>query len=242
MQAGGPAFFSSANMSDPQKHIKRKRLARPLTLVLFGVLFLVLPFLNYFTFAYQSRIPLQLVWVVLRAMDPVFLILTLMPFAVGVGLLAVKKWGWYSFLVFAGLLIGYNLFTLAVNPVLTNLGALLNALLGCAAAFYFVRRDISAPYMKMYPRGWRYQKRRPHRIGVQIDGEERETSDMSASGFYVEWENCPYQPNDTVRIKFDREQEQFDIEGGVVRVDDRGAGFAFRGLTASQKKALRKLV
>lgn len=223
-----------------QKFKRRRRLSRPTTLVFFGVVFLLLPFLNYFAYSYRYGIPLRFVGLILETMPLPFMGLMLLSFPVGIGLLLVQKWGWFLFLGYAGLLVSYDLYVIFTNPDPYNFLALLNAVLGCAAVMYFARKDVSAPYMKMYPRGWRGQKRVPHVMQIKVEDTELKTRDLSATGFYADWPNCPYNPNDGVRLRFELDGEIFDIRGGVVRVDDNGAGIAFRDLSDEQSRLLEK--
>lgn len=220
---------------------RRKRLAKPKALVVFGMAFLALPIMNFLAFSVQNRISLQFPDRAFQSMDPVFLVLLFAPFFAGIGLIRIKKWGWYFFLGYALVLICYNLIVLFLNPVIFNLAAIINAGLGVLAVFYFTRRDISTPYMKMYPRGWRGQRREPLQIPVEIDGVQLMTRDLSRTGLYVEWPECPHDPTDAVGIRFTLEGHFFELDGGVVRVDGTGAGVAFRELNDEQERMLARL-
>ena len=226
-----------------QKFKKRKRLARPRTLVFFGVLFLLMPFLNYLTFAYfrlsPYSIPLYKAHLVIPAMKPMAVLLLLMAFAVGVGLLMVKKWGWYLLWIYALALILYDAYVLLRFPLWDNYVSRLNTIPGFAAVFYFIQRDVSTPYMKMYPRGWRFHKRKPMELEVIVDGRKFLTRDFSIGGFYVDWADCPHDPNDSVTISFEINGEPFEAAGGVVRVEYNGCGIALRGMDASTSKRLK---
>ena len=149
---------------------RRRRIRRPWTLLFFGIAFLLLPFLNYLGITSQLQISPQMPVVALKLLNPVELILLFTPILVGIGLLAVKRWGWWLFLAYAVVLIVHNIYALARSPGYYNAGALIQTILGVAAVLYFVRRDISAPYMRMYPRGWRIQKRKPVEVEVLVDG------------------------------------------------------------------------
>jgi hypothetical protein len=118
--------------------IKRKRLSRPKTLVIFGILFLLLPFQNFRIILFHS--------------DIFALFLMLLPIPVGIGIINVKRWGWQLFFVYASLLILYNLQVFVFNFKLYNFAALFNSIIGFVAIAYFARKDISAPYFKMYRR------------------------------------------------------------------------------------------
>lgn len=219
---------------------RRRRIRRPLTLVLFGLAFLFLPILNYLGMTNQMGVPLREVRTSFALLSPVELVLLLTPLAVGVGLLAVKRWGWWLFLGYACVLIAYNLYAVARTPGLYNAIALFNTVVGMAAVFYFVRRDISAPYMRMYPRGWRLQKRRPIEIEVIVDGIRRRTIDASTAGLYVAWPDCYRSPGEEVHLTFAVNGTEYKTRAGLVRVDEEGAGVAFRGAPRSFRRNLSR--
>jgi hypothetical protein len=167
------------------------------------------------------------------------IILLLIPLAVGVGLLATKKWGWWLFMVYGVSLSFYNLYVLAVSPNFINLSATLQSILGIATVFYFTQKDISAPYMKMYPRGWRMQRRNPIEISVVVNGITLNTRDVSETGIYVNLPNANLSINQSVTVVIPTSEGDLQIEAGVVRVDENGAGIAFRNLDNDTKKVLK---
>lgn len=222
--------------------IKRKRLSRPKTLVIFGVLFLLLPFLNYDLLSRQLGVSVQNFRIILFHSDLFALFLMLLPIPVGIGIINVKRWGWQLFLVYASLLILYNLQVFVFNFKLYNFAALFNSIIGFVAIAYFARKDISAPYFKMYPRGWRLQKRKPIEMDVTVDGKKLKTTDVSSTGFYALWADCPYELNQAVNVHFTLENKVYDLQAGIVRVDQNGVGIAFRGLPLLVSKELSGFV
>lgn len=219
---------------------RRRRMSRPGTLVFFGLVFLLLPFVNYAAYAARYGIPPAMASLVLKTMPWPFVIMMLLSFPVGLGLLLVKKWGWFLFLAYSVLLVAYNVYVILTNHDPYNFLALALTTLGCVAIVYFSRKDVSAPYMKMYPRGWRGQRRVPVEIPIRVGEKNLKSRDISPSGFYADWPDCPHNPNDAVRLIFELDGEELQLEGGVVRVDDNGAGIAFRGLTREQSALLEK--
>ena len=229
-------------MEEAKEFKKRRRLARPKPLVLFGVLFLFLPLINYFIISYQMQIPFTYPKLLLSGLRPMQLGLLFAPIIVGIGLLSVEKWGYFVFLVYSGILILHNLVVVLQNPVLYNLGAVAQTLFGTTAILYFIRKDISAPYMKMYPRGWRLEKRKPIGIEIAIFEKKMKTRDVSVTGFYVDWTDCPYNINDDVLVIFEIAKEKFRLEAGIVRIDDEGVGIALRDMDAETEKRLENSV
>ena len=145
-------------------------MARPPMLVVFGALFILLPLFNYFRLTYEAGISWQHPALLFEVLDPVALTLLLLPLPVGIGLLLVRTWGWWLFLFFAALLITYNAVLLIFEPGISRAWTMFESILGIAAVFYFLRTDISAPYMKVYPRGWRMQRRHPIHTEVTVAG------------------------------------------------------------------------
>lgn len=227
-------------MLSNKKFKKRKRISRPKPLILAGVLFLILPFINYLIISYQMKIDFLSPILFLSTLKPLQLCLLFSPIVVGFGLLSVAKWGYFVFLIYSAILILHNIVFFAENPVLYNLAALMQTFFGTVAILYFIRKDISAPYMKMYPRGWRLEKRKPFILNVSISEKTMQTRDMSISGFYVDWVDCPYHINDDVLVIFEVGSEKFRLEAGIVRIDDSGVGIAFRDMSKEIETRLEK--
>ncbi len=221
---------------------KRTRYKRPWSLLIFGVGFLILPFYNYYFVARVLGQPLEHVALNLARVGPLYTLLMLLALVVGAGLLAVQKWGWFAAMAYSGTLIVYNTYIIAVFPTDFNYGAIARTIVGTLLLIYFGRKDISAPYFKMYPRGWRLQKRPPVRIDLRVNDTERRTCDFSARGFYVEWPECALNPNDAVTIRLNLDGTEQSLRAGVVRVDPGGAGIAFRGLNRATRKKLAAFV
>lgn len=220
----------------------RKRLAKPKTLVVFGFLFLLLPVVNYLLLCYQKGISPKHIGIVLRHSDIFAVALIFLAIPVGIGLLKVKIWGWRLFLIYAVLLIAYNIQTFFFNPKVLNLAVFLESLLGITSVFYFTRKDISAPFFKMYPRGWRMQKRKPIEIEVEIEGEKLYSTDISSSGIYVKSEKSKYDVNQAVSVRFSLGEKEYKFLAGVVRIDEEGFGIAFRDVSNQVRKELATLV
>ena len=222
---------------------RRKRIKRPLTLVLFGLFFLLLPIYNYFGLAFKYQIHPSLVFRTLQVTNSIELLLLFLPIAVGLGLLIVSKWGWWLFLTFASSLVFYNLYSIMQNPVLANVSALAQTIILMGGIFYFLRKDISAPYMKMYPRGWRFQKRYPLEIKVALNGIELLTRDFSSKGIYVTWPGVNLSLGSEVNLAFTLNNQSFHCKGGVAVVNEgHGTGIAFRNIDSQQAEQLRQAV
>lgn len=218
---------------------RRKRISRPLPVIIFGILFLILPFVNYVNFAYHFQIPFQEFGKVFKIVDTIAIILAIVPFAVGTGILLVKRWGWFLFLFYSILVLFYNAMVLISEPSDTNILTLVQSAIGFGAMFYFLKPDISAPYMKMYGRGWRFQVRKPIETDIAVNDLKLRTRDLSSTGFYVEWPNCPHELNQEVKVTLVIEKQTLELKAGVVRLDNVGAGIAFRSLDPATSKTIK---
>lgn len=208
----------------------------------YGLIFFILPIVNYFNFAFQIQVPIHDVSTVVKIIDVFALILSVVPFVFAIGILLVKRWGWFMFLGYSLLVLFFNTVVLFYDPTDLNIFTLVQCIIGFTAIFYFLKPDISTPYMKMYGRGWRYQKRKPVEVELMIDMHKLKTKDISATGFYVEWSECPLSLNQEVDILFSIENQKLSVKAGVVRLDSEGAGFAFRYLDNQSKLTLKKLI
>ena len=212
---------------------RRHRVRRPWTLLLFGFVFCLLPVANYVSIAHSIGLPLRFYRLVLSALNPVEWFLWIAPLPVGIGLLSVKKWGWYLLLAYGVVLSGYNLFVAASAFSRYNLGALVTTVFGLSAVIYFVRRDVAAPYMKMYPRGWRGESRTPVGISVSVNGRLVLSRDISERGLYVEWPDYEGATGSAVSVEVELAGMSFQLPAGVARVDRGvGVGLAFRDMDA----------
>jgi hypothetical protein len=220
---------------------RRRRIARPLPILVFGVVFLLLPIANYIDFAYKLDISPSNFFFVIKNTNIFALVLAVLPFPVGIGILLVKRWGWWSFLLYSILTIFYNILVLISESeeMVGNAITLIQSSIGFTAMFYFLKPDISAPYMNIDSRGWRFQRRKPIETKVVINGLPLLTKDFSATGFYVEWPSSTLSLNQEVKIDLNLDGEDFKLNGGIVRIDERGVGLAFRSL---EKEIQRKLL
>lgn len=224
------------------KKERRERLKRPKTLLFFGILFLFLPLINYLYIANQLELNYKEISVVLKSIDYFALFLLLLPIFVGIGILSVQKWGWWLFLLYSILLIIYDIYALTLSPTYFNIGVLLRSIVGIFAIIYFTRKDISAPYFKMYPRGWRGEKRKPIEMEIKIDEKELITKDISLSGFYIGLKDSDYSINQKLDIILNLEKNPIQLKGGVVRIDKNGIGIAFRNLNSKNKEILKEIL
>ncbi|MCB1319718.1 MAG: DUF2127 domain-containing protein, partial [Leptospiraceae bacterium] len=205
--------------------MSRVRYRLPKALIVFGSILIASPVLNYFALASSLGIPFSYPRLVLSFVNPWIVPLLILPVIIGVGLLRIKKWAWYLFMIYAPVLIGYNVYVLIERPDAFNISALLITILFGAALVFIAHKDISAPYVKMYPRGFRLEKRRPLQLELTINGQPRTTRDLSDTGVYVDWPDCPLEPGHTVKLQ--HPELNGERSATVVRVDAAGVGLFF---------------
>jgi hypothetical protein len=160
------------------------------------------------------------------------------PFPTGTGLLRGKKWAWWAFLVYAAILIIHESVGLLLEPGALRLSGLGLLVAGLVAVIYVSRQDLSAPYFKMYPRGWRLQMRKPVVISVQIGDQEFTSTDLSVAGLYAMLPDPEFELNQAVPVRFRIGADAFELTAGVARIDEDGVGFAFRRLKSGERKRL----
>lgn len=221
---------------------RRTRVKKPISIFVVSFLLIVSPIYNYYL---QLLILNQGInWTNIRSLrftgiEITFLII---PVICGIGLYFIKKWAWYLFILYSGILILFNIYAVFVNPVNFNFYSLFESTIIFLSATYFLKKDISAPYLKMYPRGWRGERRKPIQIQLRINSEDHLTKDISDVGFYVDWKDVPFEINQEVFVEMETETDKRIFAAGVVRKDTNGAGFAFRRLSEEDNMWILKRV
>ncbi len=224
---------------------RRKRQKKPLAIIIISIVFFSLPFFNYISLVYRNNIALTdfvtaYEFLTIPPIGIIGIILLLLPFAVGVAILSVKKWGWYFFIAYALALIVFNLAVLIKHPVAYNIFANIQTLFLFSAIIYFMQKNISAPYMHAYPRGWRMQHRKLLEISVTIDGKPYKTKDIGNAGIFAIWPNCNKNINDEFKVSFELDGQSFTEIGAIARIEEEGVGIAFREISDDTKKQLKK--
>lgn len=88
---------------------------------------------------------------------------------VGAGLLAVRRWAWRAFVVYAPAFAILDIYGFANAPTWFNAGALAETVFAFGAMAYFIRRDIFAPYLAEQDRGFRDRTRHNMTVPVLVD-------------------------------------------------------------------------
>ena len=217
------------NLFKPSKN-KRKRYLLPTEILIVSILLILLPFLDYFLICWQLKLRLTEINFFLKFYGKWNFLVMLMPIPIGIGLIAMRKEAWYALIAYGIFIIFFNLYYLIKIPVQYNIFSLLFSIAVFSFMVYYTRKDIAAPYIKDYKRGWRLAKRKPIRLKVIVNGKDKTTRDISPRGFFAETTNSNYKLNEEVKVHLNT---KFGVErilrAGVVRIDTHGVGFAFRG-------------
>jgi hypothetical protein len=215
----------------------RKRVKLPLSILIIGIILVLLPFLSIFLINLKEGITIL---TIIRQLNWYQLVLIFIPLFVGIGLLRVKKIAWYALILYGTILILWNIYTATYHPSNWNYFALIESILFFVFILYFLRKDISSPYFKLYPRGWRGEKRYPTRIKIQVNGNEFETRDFSFAGFYFDSDlKEQYELGEEVKVRLPEMKEE--LNAGIVRIDTNGVGVAFRNLTVKTREEIEQL-
>ena len=212
---------------------RRKRIQRPKELIVISALLILSPIYNYILQLKMHGYGLNLAGLQNLKFNLLEYLFLFIPVVSGIGLYYIQKWAWYLFLIYSSILISFNLYAVILRPIKYNFYSLFESSIVLIGAIYFLRKDISAPYFKMFPRGFRGEKRKPIQINLKVNQETKKTKDFTISGFYVSWENANFQLNQEVEIEI---ENKIKLKAGVVRIDyenDKasGIGFAFRSVT-----------
>ena len=207
---------------------RRRRLKKPLILTTIGVVFLFLPVFNVIFNSIYYSIPLN---ESLLTFSTFGIILLLLSPIIGVGILQVQKWGWYAFVMYNFLVIGFNFYTILNRGNIYTYSIFFQSISFFIVIGYFLLRDISAPYFSLIQRGFRSEKRKELQIDVKIDGNIYKTKNISNLGLLVEWPYCTKNPGDEIEIEIlgnTTDLNSTSRKAGIVRLIDIDVGIAFR--------------
>jgi hypothetical protein len=209
---------------------RRTRVKKPTSLIVISGLLILSPIYYYCLLLFVKKLPVSWFHIQSIRLTGIEICFVVLPVICGIGLYLIKKWAWYLFIVYSSVLIVFNTYASIRNPIGFNFYSLIESTIIFLGAVYFLKKDISAPYLKMYPRGWRGELRKPIQMSIRIDSEEKLTKDISEAGFYVDWNEAPFAIGQEVKVEVDAKSGKRVFAAGVVRKDENGVGFAFRRL------------
>jgi hypothetical protein len=225
---------------------------RPLSITIIAVIYLLEPFGNLAVAAYANRIPLlgkqgvlaHLIW-------SDWLILAMFP-VVALGVFMVRRWGWYLFLGFSLVLIGYNLWVYGyINPHYSLGTVIAFVVMITAVSAVFFRKHVYSPYFNPRLRWWEIPARYRVAINTQILTDRHgalvaQTADISESGCFVVM-SSDLQVGEQVWLVLSCRGTQINCLGRVVRQADSGGsdcgyGIMFQAMPREARLKIRHLV
>lgn len=223
---------------------------RPLSIIIISLIYFFEPAGNVLQAAFVNDMPVfgefgilsHLLW-------SDWVILFLFP-VVAVGVYTVRRWGWYLFLLFSVILIGYNLFVYTRNPNYALETVLLFIAVITLMSAFFLRKHVYAPYFSPRLRWWehaaRYRVVLRSRILTDGGAHDCTTLDISESGCFLGTE-AVLEEGTLVMVKIQCKGVELDCLGRVVRKSGekervRGYGIMFQGLPRDTRRNLRLLI
>jgi Zn-dependent protease with chaperone function len=233
-------FILTKRMSQLHKE-RRRRFKKPKLLLALSILILLLPVSNYIGMSMKYNFgwtePHKLIQ---YANLPEWILLISSLFS-GLGLLFIKRWGWWLFIISSFTFISYNSYSFFTIPSTATKGPLIQTLIVTIALAYFLQKDIFTPYMKLYKRGWRFLKRYRVVTNININDSIYKTENISLGGVFVNWPDCKLKINSEVTVYFELGKEGFMAKAGIATiVPEYGVGIAFRGIDNLFKERLKQ--
>lgn len=229
---------------------RKSQRKRPFFVLLAGFTFIFLPVFNILQayISHKSKISFFQIDVILYyfPFHVPFLLLITSPI-VGIGILRIKKWGWYSFLAYCGIVFLYNLTQLLKHPSAFEAGIFFRSALCIIGLWYFLGKEIRMPYLDIVKRGWRGRKREEIKIAsnLSISGKtySTTTADISEIGSLFEFDNSiPVSLGDPVQIKWTLNGENQNLQGLIVRIEDNLLGVKFQSIPKNEKRILHNFL
>jgi Tfp pilus assembly protein PilZ len=226
----------------------------PITILLIGIFFAVINLLmSYIATAYTNDVPYLDFKSVVSLYQPLNLILLSISFLVGIGILGVKRWAFFLYLLYNIALMvhgiyylvkywGFNSELLSTESLVGNMTLVITSF---ALTLYILNAEISTPYLTLVPRGFR----KKWRIDIPIKGfltdaignkMEIQTLDISPSGCLAKVNGYMIQEG-SYDLTLDIEN-QWSIPAKVVRFqeEDVGLKFIYTSKLDPRRKELKK--
>jgi len=219
---------------------RRKRLKRPISVVIFGITFIFLPAINYISTAFTQNIPFIYWDMILEKHNILELLLILSAIPAGIGILSVKRWGYTFLLIFTPAFIIYKFSFFILDASVYNLNTVFQGVFGIISLILFTSTDISAPYLNKFRKGWRHQLRPPINTAIFINGKKFNTYNLSEKNACLKWIDCTLKIGREVNVSMTINRNNYQLKAGIVRINKKGVGIAFRDLREETKNNLYK--
>ncbi|MDZ4726528.1 MAG: PilZ domain-containing protein [Leptospira sp.] len=227
----------------------------PIPIVFVSLLFISIPILNFLFTAALYDLSQQKWSHVFERIQPLQYVLSILSIVIAYGLLSKKKFGYYLFLLFATILASYNIWMIAwislgkklflAGVRLQTPEIIVNAIfttVTLTAIFYFLRREVSAPYLSSLDRGWRGGYRETHPVPFHWTNEDGEregdgfTINVSGSGALIPLVEHHFLKDGSpinLHLKLENEKREIvpiSLKGEVVRLDKDEDGTELAGI------------
>ncbi len=204
----------------------------PIAILIIGFFYILIPVFSYFATAYTLEIEVSQFQRVFSTFGPLSLSLNLMAFVLGVGILGVKRWAYFIFLLFNFILIVHGTYLLIQRGLEEKfIWNMVYTLTPFFIIAYFLTKEISTPYLTLIPRGFRKKWRIEIPVGGMVKFEDNSslrlvTMDISPTGCLAKVDgNVP--ENSKVTIKLDLDGLDWQAPALWVREDGENIGFRF---------------
>jgi Tfp pilus assembly protein PilZ len=222
---------------------------RPLSLTIIGLCYILLaPPLYLWALSYFREWPLLGPRGVIPNMNWMdWVMLCALP-AVGAGIVLVKRWGYYLFFGYTGLLILQNGYEYFSSQDYSTYASLLGLLLNVSVVGYFVQKHVAAPFFNPAMRWWerqpRYLVNLMAQVRVRFDVFQCRVRDIALTGCFIETDEAVF-VGDPTWVKIQLGDHEFTALGKVIWIHSkgiRGVGVQFVGMGKQDRKNLRKMI
>lgn len=211
----------------------------PISIKIIGLFYLLTPIFSYLWTAYATGIPFWEFLTLIRLFPELAILGNLAGFLVGLGILGVRRWGYFLFLGFNLYLVAHGLHLLFREGTTTRyIWNLFITITPFGLNLFFLNREISTPYLTLIPRGFR----KKWRIEIPLSGKIKvnpfeilnmRTMDISPTGFLANVEGTIDMGSTvTVQLKLDSDWE---APAELMREVDGNYGFKFLFLPGDRK-------
>ena len=224
---------------------------RPLIHYLISAAYILAPVVNILLLVFIERIPLpDIMRRLFQGYGVLAAIWLLTAPLVGVGLYFVHKASWYLFLAHSALILADYVAKWMALPAYywMSVGGfhqflLLTGNLALVAIIGFIiNKDFRSPYFQVLPRGWRTSHRVLIRHRILLNGRSVDISDLSDDGCFVAAPDLEIAPGDRLEVSFQADRLSIACGCEIMRRTPGGYGLRFVGVTAAQKRDIRRMI
>lgn len=223
-----------------------KNLPKPILII--GIFYLFTPVWSYLATSQYLNISVADFSKLISTFSKFSLFLNFLGFILGLGILGVKRWGYFLFLGFNFILILHGLYLLFTKGFQeTFVLNLVYTFVPFVIILYFLNKEISTPYLTLIPRGFRKKWRTEIPIGgyIILNGGTKMrlvTMDISPTGCLARVDGSVPE-NSTGTIQLDLDGVEWTAPCQWIRKEEETHGFKFLiSSNSSEYKTLDKFL